>query len=236
MACQWTPAGYMAVATAGMKGDVTNARRRGRPRESSRFVRLGTSQARGYAVLGIAFADTLERARAGDEAAFALLFRDLQPALIRYLRVMTRSAAEDLAAETWFDVVKGLARFSGDEARFRSWIFTIARRRQIDAVRAMARRPVAVWAEDAEPPDPGPEDGVALAAEENSALESALRTIARLPPAQAEVVMLRAVAGLSVAEVAGAVGRRPGAVRILAHRGLRRLAEELFARPGPVEV
>lgn len=187
-------------------------------------------------MLGVAFANTLERAKAGDEAAFALLFRDLQPALLRYLRVMNHTAAEDLAAETWLDVVKGLARFSGDEAGFRSWIFTIARRRQIDAVRSMARRPVGVGAEHADPPDPASHDAVALAAEENSELESALRMIARLPPAQAEVVMLRAVAGLSVAEAASVVGRRPGAVRILAHRGLRRLAEELTARPGPVEV
>jgi RNA polymerase sigma-70 factor (ECF subfamily) len=187
-------------------------------------------------VLGIAFSTTLERARAGDEAAFALLFRDLQPALIRYLRVMTRTAAEDLAAETWLDVVRGLARFSGDEAGFRSWIFTIARRRQIDALRSTARRPIEVGTEHADPGDRTPEDGVAMAAEENSALENALTTIAMLPPAQAEVVMLRAVAGLSVAEVSRVVGRRPGAVRILAHRGLRRLAEELAVRPGPVEV
>jgi RNA polymerase sigma-70 factor (ECF subfamily) len=194
------------------------------------------SYARRCAVLGIDFSTTLERARAGDEAAFALLFRDLQPALIRYLRVMTRTAAEDLAAETWLDVVRGLARFSGDEAGFRSWIFTIARRRQIDALRSTARRPVEVGTEFADPGDRTPEDGVAMAAEENSALENALTTIASLPPAQAEVVMLRAVAGLSVAEVSRVVGRRPGAVRILAHRGLRRLAEELAVRPGPVEV
>jgi RNA polymerase sigma-70 factor (ECF subfamily) len=187
-------------------------------------------------MLGLAFASTLERARSGDEAAFALLFRDLQPGLIRYLRVMTKTAAEDLAAETWLDVVKGLARFSGDEAGFRSWVFTIARRRHIDVLRSMSRRPEEVSTEDADRSEFGLQDPVVLAAEEKSELETALKTIARLPPAQAEVVMLRAVAGLSVAEVADVVGRRPGAVRILAHRGLRRLAEELAAKPGPVEV
>jgi RNA polymerase sigma-70 factor (ECF subfamily) len=187
-------------------------------------------------MLGVAFAATLEGAKSGDQEAFARLFRDLQPALIRYLRVMTRAAAEDLAAETWLDVVRGLGRFSGDEHGFRSWIFTIARRRQIDALRSIARRPVELLTEDADPPDRDPQDAVAAAAEENIALENALSSIARLPPAQAEVVMLRAVAGLSVAEVGRVVGRRPGAVRILAHRGLRRLAEELSARPGPVEV
>ncbi|HEY3701006.1 MAG TPA: sigma-70 family RNA polymerase sigma factor [Acidimicrobiales bacterium] len=188
-------------------------------------------------MLGLAFASTLERAKSGDEAAFALLFRDLQPALIRYLRVISRTAVEDLAAETWLDVVKGLARFSGDEAGFRSWVFTIARRRHIDVLRSMSRRPEEVSTEDdAERSEFGLQDPVALAAEDKNELETALRMIARLPPAQAEVVMLRAVAGLSVAEVADVVGRRPGAVRILAHRGLRRLAEELAAKPGPVEV
>lgn len=187
-------------------------------------------------MLGLAFVSTLERAKSGDEAAFALLFRDLQPALIRYLRVMTRTAAEDLAAETWLDVVKGLARFSGDEAGFRSWVFTIARRRHIDVLRSMSRRPEEVSTEGADRSECGLQDPVVLAVEEKSELETALKTIARLPSAQAEVVMLRAVAGLSVAEVADVVGRRPGAVRILAHRGLRRLAEELAAKPGPVEV
>jgi RNA polymerase sigma-70 factor (ECF subfamily) len=149
---------------------------------------------------------------------------------------MTKTAAEDLAAETWLDVVKGLARFSGDEAGFRSWVFTIARRRHIDVLRSMSRRPVEVSTEDADRSEFGLQDPVVLAAEDKSELETALKTIARLPPAQAEVVMLRAVAGLSVAEVADVVGRRPGAVRILAHRGLRRLAEVLAAKPGPVEV
>lgn len=187
-------------------------------------------------MLGLTFADILERARAGDEAAFAQLFHDVQPSLVRYLRVMSSTAVEDLAAETWLEVVKSLARFSGDEGGFRSWIFTIARRRHIDALRSMARRPMELRTGETEPLDRVLENPVVLAAEENGALESTLLTIATLPPAQAEVVMLRAVAGLSVTEVAEVVGRRPGAVRILAHRGLRRLAETLSARTGPVQV
>jgi RNA polymerase sigma-70 factor (ECF subfamily) len=68
----------------------------------------------------------------------------------------------------------------------------------------------------------GSQDTVA-AAEERLSTEAALVLIAALPPAQAEVVILRAVVGLSVAEVASVVGRTPGAVRVLACRGLRRL-------------
>jgi RNA polymerase sigma-70 factor (ECF subfamily) len=58
---------------------------------------------------------------------------------------------------------------------------------------------------------------------------AALALLAELPPDQAEVVVLRVVGGLEVAEVARIVGKRPGAVRVLAHRGLRRLAERVEA-------
>jgi RNA polymerase sigma-70 factor (ECF subfamily) len=56
---------------------------------------------------------------------------------------------------------------------------------------------------------------------------AALALVAELPPDQAEVVALRVLGGLEVAEVARIVGKRPGAVRVLAHRGLRRLAKQV---------
>ena len=48
--------------------------------------------------------------------------------------------------------------------------------------------------------------------------------IASLPAEQAEIIMLRVVAGLDAVDVARIVGKTPGAVRVAAHRGLRRLA------------
>jgi RNA polymerase sigma-70 factor (ECF subfamily) len=69
---------------------------------------------------------------------------------------------------------------------------------------------------------------------EHIATREALALIAELPHDQAEVVALRVVAGLDVPQVARVLGKRPGAVRVLAHRGLRRLAERLgAARPTP---
>ncbi|HEY1635001.1 MAG TPA: sigma-70 family RNA polymerase sigma factor [Acidimicrobiales bacterium] len=185
-------------------------------------------------MLGERFAVALKDAQGGDQAAFALLFRDLQPAVVRYLRVVATAAAEDLAAETWLEVVRGFRRFSGDEAGFRSWVLTIARRRHIDRLRALSRRaPEVTYVESLE--TVGRIDDAAIAVEENLSTEATLRLIATLPPAQAEVVTLRVVAGLSATAVAEIVGRRPGSVRILAHRGLRRLAEHVTARPGAVE-
>jgi RNA polymerase sigma-70 factor (ECF subfamily) len=67
--------------------------------------------------------------------------------------------------------------------------------------------------------------------EELFSTEAALTLIRTLPRDQAEAVLLRHVAGLDVARTAEVLGKRPGAVRVAAHRGLRRLATLL----GPAE-
>lgn len=62
--------------------------------------------------------------------------------------------------------------------------------------------------------------------------DEAVAAIARLPREQAEAVMLRAVLGFDVRTTASVLGKRPGAVRVAAHRGLRKLAEEYERPPG----
>lgn len=170
------------------------------------------------------FPAVLDSAQRGDESAFTELFRAVQPALLRYLRAFAPAVAEDVASEAWLRVVADLGRFRGDEAGFRAWVFTIARHRWLDGRRAAARRPPEdLGADDRLLAMPGGDD-VADAVEESVSTESALRLIAGLPPDQAEVVMLRVVAGLDVERTAAVVGKSPGAVRVLAHRGLKRLA------------
>ena len=74
---------------------------------------------------------------------FPVLWRDARnPALLRYLRVIAPRPAEDVAADTWVQVVRGLAAFRGDEAACRAWLFTIARHRAIDEGRRRSRLPV----------------------------------------------------------------------------------------------
>jgi RNA polymerase sigma-70 factor (ECF subfamily) len=174
-------------------------------------------------VIGAAFVVTLARAQAGDEAAFACIFRDVQPALLRYLRVIAPEA-EDVASDTWLQVVAGLAGFRGGEQAFRSWLFTIARHRAADAGRSRARRPaVPLEASGAAEQLTSPDDTADLAVEAVSA-RAVVAMVASLPADQAEIIMLRVVAGLEAGDVARIVGKTPGAVRVAAHRGLRRLA------------
>jgi RNA polymerase sigma-70 factor, ECF subfamily len=176
------------------------------------------------------FSRVIRRAQDGDDHAFAILWRHFNPMVLRYLRVMAGSASEDLAAETWLQVATSIRQFEGDEPGFRSWIFTIARYRQIDWHRKRSRRlevPI-----DAPGNDPtSGNDETFDRTDENMSRERALATIASLPPDQAEAVMLRIVAGLDVARVADMMGRSPGSVRVLTHRGLRRLARSVTDEP-----
>lgn len=175
------------------------------------------------------FSGTLAEAQGGDEAAFTELFRSVQPGLLRYLRVVAGSAADDVAAETWVHVVRDLPTFTGGEAAFRGWVYTVARHRFLDSCRSRARRPESVVAE---PPEPDYVTDAATAVEEMFSTERALRLVASLPRDQAEVVMLRVVAGLDVESTAEVVGKTANHVRVLCHRGLRRLASVLRESAG----
>ena len=167
-------------------------------------------------------AAAVRAASTGDEAGFATLWRTLQPAVLRYLRVVVGDAAEDVASETWLQAARDLHRFTGDGAAFRGWLFRIARHRAIDEKRRAGRRPEEPTGTIAD--DLTRTRDAAAEMLEQSGTTWALRLIAGLPPDQAEAVMLRVVAGLDVATTARVLGGRAGAVRIATMRGLRRLA------------
>ena len=175
------------------------------------------------------FPGVLRAAARGDESAFARLYRDAHPLLLRYLRVVAGDAAEDVAAEAWLEIARGLARFQGGEPEFRGWLFTLARRRVMDLRRYSRRHPVRLTGDTADLDRPAADD-TAAAALDNLSAEAVLELIATLPRLQAEVILLRVVAGLDVGQVARITAKRPGTVRMAAHRGLRALAARLSAQ------
>ena len=181
-------------------------------------------------VVGDDFAWVLAEAQTGNDDQFAVLWRDANPALLRYLRVLAPENADDIAAETWVHVVRGLTRFIGDEAAWRAWLFTTARRRLIDQVRTRKRHPAEPLDDVSAAEMPRSPDAAQVALD-NIATESAIALLSQLPGPQAEVIMLRVVAGLDTETVAEILGKTPGNVRVMAHRGLKKL-EELLGRAG----
>jgi RNA polymerase sigma-70 factor (ECF subfamily) len=161
----------------------------------------------------------------GEEWAVSALWRDIHPRLLRYLRAsVARGSAEDLASDVWLDAARGLARFEGDERAFRAWVFTIARRRVVDALRSHRRR-------GTYPVDPASlADSLTTQGEgeleAREALDAALERIAALPADQAQVVLLRVLGDLSLEDTAKILGKRAGTVGVLQHRALRRLAAQ----------
>lgn len=174
--------------------------------------------------IGCGFPDVLAAAKANAAWAFVALYESLAAGVSAYVRMQGFRDCDDIANEVFLAAFTRLGSFSGDEGNFRSWVFTIAHHRIVDARRADARAPQ--WGDiDAAsetalgPPARSLEDEV-ISALELGRLRAALD---RLTPDQRDVLELRVIADLSVEQVAHLLGKQPGAVRALQHRALAAL-------------
>lgn len=168
----------------------------------------------------------LDEARAGSQDAFAALYERLRLPVFRYLlsRTGDRDEAEDLLSEVFAAVANGIRSFDGSMDAFVGWVFTIARNDVADARRAKRRQSVQAVPD---PPEverlPDPADAV-VDRLDATRVQGAL---VRLTDDQREVVLMRFVAGRTLAEVATALGRPISAVKSLQHRGLAALRRAL---------
>jgi len=165
-------------------------------------------------------------AQLGEEWAWERLYDDLSPQLMGYFRVRGAMSAEDLVGETFVQLARNLPTFSGDSESFRSWVFMIAHNRLSNERRGRARRPEALVA------DVDPNVRYVASAESDALAEisssEALESLASLTPDQRDVVALRFIADLSVAETAEILGVSEGSVKQLTRRALMRLRREIL--------
>jgi RNA polymerase sigma-70 factor (ECF subfamily) len=166
-------------------------------------------------------------ARSGDEWGFTELYREFAPPVLRLAAAKGFHDPEDVVSETMVSVARGLHRFDGGEGELRSWIFTIAYRRMADELRRRSRRVRTETIEDRPVPDgdPGPEGAVL----DRLGGGPAMAALQSLTQDQQDVLVLRIVVGLPVAEVAAIVGKREAAVKMIQSRGLERLRRILAA-------
>jgi RNA polymerase sigma-70 factor (ECF subfamily) len=165
------------------------------------------------------FPRILAAACAGGDSAWRELYEAIAPQLTRYLRARGVPEPDDVVGETFVKVVRYIDGFEGDEAAFRTWIFTIGRNLVVDDLRKRARRPVDVVSDDqiaAAAPHGDTEDD-AMQDLASAHVEEILR---HLSVDQRDVLLLRILAGLTIAEIAQVVGKKEGAVKMLQARGL----------------
>ncbi|MGW0362129.1 RNA polymerase sigma factor [Streptomyces sp. NPDC002990] len=169
-------------------------------------------------------------AQGGDENAFRTVYRAVHPRLLGYVRTLVGDGdAEDVTSEAWLQIARDLDSFTGDADRFRGWAARIARNRALDHIRMRGRRP-AIGGDETELTGRAADSDTAGEAMESLSTGLTMALIAQLPQDQAEAVVLRVVVGLDAKSAAETLGKRPGAVRTAAHRGLKKLAELLAAQ------
>jgi RNA polymerase sigma-70 factor (ECF subfamily) len=185
-------------------------------------VSAGQAGAPDNARFGDAFDALLASARHGDAWAWRRLWDWLAPAVAGYFRVQGVRDVDDLVSETFLGVVKGIARFEGSEAQFRSWVFVIAHRRVTDVRRAWGARTAVDWADDDFGGALGIVDRVDVEQDvlHRLAAERVRAICARLAPDQRDVLLLRLVGDLTIEQIAAVLGKTTGAVKALQRRGL----------------
>ena len=167
--------------------------------------------------------ETVSKAQAGDQNAFVKLWQFFYPRILKFLYSLTQDA-EDVCSEVWIKIAAAIKTFRGDGKAFVTWIYTIARNLAIDHLRTLGRRGTTEevqehhsYAEDQYPSD----------------VHSMLRC---LKSEEAEVVSLRVIAGLDVPSVAAITGKSESNIRVITHRSLNKLNDELtkggFAKGG----
>lgn len=177
-----------------------------------------------------AFEEVLRDAAAGGEWGFAQLFRTWNAPLSAFVGGRGADDVDDVVNEIFLGAFRSIARFSGTESDFRAWMFRIARNKLADHFRLRGRRPATIALPDGFDPVGGDAEAEGMATLERSEL---VRLLATLTDDQAEVLLLRIVADLTIAEIATVVGKSEGAVKAHQRRGLDRLRRELAERVYP---
>ncbi len=154
------------------------------------------------------------------------IFRHFAPLLLRYLKGRRVIDPEDIASETWLSIVRSLSKFEGDGSDFRAWIFSTARRRIIDSARRASVRPRLEQITDAE--SAGHTSDPSFSPGARSEADQAVAALVEcLTDEQRDVVLLRVLGGFSALEVAKIVGRSEGAIRVIQHRAIKKMAENI---------
>ena len=176
--------------------------------------------------------DIVRRAQAGDQSAFAELYERHYDQIFRYIsfKCGNRLEAEDLTGEVFLKMLESIHKFKFQGFPFTSWLYRIAHNLVVDNFRRKGRKPT-VPLDKVLNFSGGADSDMENQVQLSWSMREVVEAMDNLTDLQREVITLRFVAGLSIAETANTVGRKENAVKALQHAGIRKL-RHVLAQPG----
>ncbi|MBI4299070.1 MAG: sigma-70 family RNA polymerase sigma factor [Chloroflexi bacterium] len=172
--------------------------------------------------------ELVQRIQGGEAAAFEGIYQRFFDPIYRYIlfRISDQTSAEDLTQEVFLKALQSINSFRWRGFPFSSWLFRIAHNLVVDSFRHKSRERWVQLDLTEETPSPDVDQHLEL----KLTMEQVKRLMKNLTEAQREVISLRFAAGLSVGEVARAVGKRENAVKALQHAGIVKLRNAIQSK------
>lgn len=173
----------------------------------------------------------IHRAAAGDSEAFGLLYDEYHSQIYRFvfLKVSSKEDAEDLTHQIFMNAWEHMPGYRQQGFPFSSWLYRIARNAVIDHYRTRKDK---IRLEDADPEMFALGESIQADTHQILELEKVRQAIAKLSPLHQDVIIMRFVEELAIREVASALKKSEGAIKLLQHRAISELQRILYEPEG----
>jgi RNA polymerase sigma-70 factor, ECF subfamily len=176
-------------------------------------------------ILNVDVESIVDRAVSGDTEAFGRLYDIYADRIYRHIYYRTSNVedARDLTQEVFTKAWQGLPRYKRTRTPFLGWLFTISHNRVIDYYRAKKDHAYLNDEMIMQDSDTSPEKLV----EAEFKQQEVRRAILHLPEDQQQVILMSFIEGFEYSEIAAALNKTEGNIRVIIHRGLKKMREIL---------
>jgi RNA polymerase sigma-70 factor (ECF subfamily) len=170
--------------------------------------------------------DLVQRARQGEQEAFAQLYESHFDKIFRYvvLKIRNQAEAEDMAQQVFIKAYESIGSYQSQGVPFTAWLFRIAHNQMVDYVRKQSKKQTVPLDESLQIKD---DSDVEHEVEVKIEMEKVVLATAKLTKAQREVISLRFAGGLSITEAAKTMRKSEGAIKALQHSAILALRKTL---------
>ena len=170
--------------------------------------------------------DLVQRARQGEQEAFAQLYESHFDKIFRYvvLKIRNQAEAEDMTQQVFIKAYESIGSYQSQGVPFTAWLFRIAHNQMVDYVRKQSKKQTVPLDESLQIKD---DSDVEHEVEVKIEMEKVVLATAKLTKAQREVISLRFAGGLSITEAAKTMRKSEGAIKALQHSAILALRKTL---------